>query len=182
VKSLSKTLLGLYSLLLLWLVLFKLSFDIPAVLGHGTRSLNLVSFAGYAGGRSEMITNLVVFIPLGLLLSINFKRTSFRRKLAFVFLLSVASEVVQYILAIGITDITDVITNTLGGFIGLALYSLTGKHVDNEKLDRFIVVAGTVLSLRLCYFVSSSSGYGISMHIKAQRKIPPYKRLRNSYA
>jgi glycopeptide antibiotics resistance protein len=126
-------------------VLLKLSIDVPAVLDHHMRSLNLIPFAGSSQSHSEMITNFVVFIPLGLLLSVNLKRTNFWRKLAFIFSFSLAAEVVQYVLAIGITDITDVITNTFGGFFGLVLYSLSNKYLDNEKLDRFIVVVGTIL-------------------------------------
>jgi glycopeptide antibiotics resistance protein len=150
VKSLSKILLALYLLILLWLVLFKLSLDVPSVLNYQMRSLNLIPFAGFSRGNSrEMIDNFVVFIPLGLLLSINLKQVNFWRKFTFVFLLSVMVEVTQFVLAIGTTDITDVITNTLGGFFGLLLYGLGSKYVDNKKLDRCIVVVGAVLLVLL---------------------------------
>jgi glycopeptide antibiotics resistance protein len=145
VKLLSKILLALYSLLLLWLVFLKLSLDIPAVLSIHLRSLNLIPFAGSSVGSAEMIANVVVFIPLGLLLSVNFKRTHFWRKFIYVLCLSLTVEIIQFVLAIGITDITDVITNTLGGFLGLALYNLGKAHADEEKLDGFIVVVGAVL-------------------------------------
>jgi glycopeptide antibiotics resistance protein len=65
-----------------------------------------------------MIDNLIAFIPLGLLLSLNFKRTGFWRKLTFVFMLSLAVEAMQYVLAIGVSDITDVIMNTVGELAG----------------------------------------------------------------
>jgi glycopeptide antibiotics resistance protein len=72
--------------MLLWLVLFKLSLDVPSVLDYQMRSLNLIPFAGFSRGNSrQMIDNLVVFIPLGLLLSVNIKRANLWRKLAFVF-------------------------------------------------------------------------------------------------
>ena len=86
-----------------------------------------------------------MFIPIGVLLSVNFKRLSFRSKLLIVLGASIAAEVIQYILAIGVTDITDVITNTLGGLIGLIAYDLSGKHIDQAHLDKFIVVAGSIL-------------------------------------
>ena len=147
----SKTLLALYLLILLWLVLFKFSFDLPSVLlDHQTRSLNLIPFADFSQDNlSEMISNFVVFIPLGLLLNVNFKRSDLWRKLTLVFIFSLGAEMVQFVFAIGATDITDVVTNTLGGFSGLILYDLTKKYVDNEKLDRFIVVAGMILLLLL---------------------------------
>jgi glycopeptide antibiotics resistance protein len=141
-------------LTLLWLLLFKLSFDISGVLVHfQARSLNLIPFAGAAGGGvREMIDNFVIFIPFALLLSINLKRVSLWWKLAFVFCLSLVVEILQYVLAIGITDITDVITNTLGGLAGLLLYDLSNKYIDSEKQDRFIVIVGMTLLVALVLF------------------------------
>jgi len=146
-KLLSKTLLTLYLLTLLWLVLFKFSYDVSSVLlDHQTRSLNLIPFVDVLRGNlREMIDNFVIFIPFGLLLGVNLKRTTFWRRLALVFIFSLGAEMIQFIFAIGTTDITDVITNTLGGFVGLMLYDVGKKHVDSEKLDRFIVIAGTIL-------------------------------------
>lgn len=132
-----------YLLVLLWLVLFKLSVDIPAVLDHQTRSLNLVPLA--QGNVREMLYNLIVFIPFGLLLSVNFKHITFWRKAAFVAVFSVVAEIIQFILAIGTTDITDVIMNVGGGLLGLALYGVSGKNNDNSKLDYLIAGAGAVL-------------------------------------
>ena len=144
-KSLSRALLALYLLVLLWLVLFKLSFNLLSViLDHQTRSINLIPFAG-SGSLREIIDNCVVFIPLGLLLSVNFKRANFWRKLALVLVLSLTAEIAQFVFAIGVTDITDLITNTLGGFLGLILYDFGNKYVNDEELDRFIVLVGTFL-------------------------------------
>jgi glycopeptide antibiotics resistance protein len=146
-KTLPKTVLAVYLLTLLWLVLFKFSYDLSGVLlGHQARSLSLIPFAAYSQGNlREMVDNLVVFIPFGLLLGVVFKQTSFLRKLASIFIFSVAAEILQYIFAIGNTDTTDIIANTLGGLIGLALYSLGNKYIDAKKLDGFIVVAGAIL-------------------------------------
>lgn len=150
-KPLSKILLIAYLLILSWLVLFKFSFDLFSVIvDHQTRGLNLIPFAGLSRGTlREMIDNFVVFIPFGLLLGVNFKRISFWRKLAFVFIFSLAAEVIQFVLAIGTTDITDVITNTFGGLLGLMLYDVGKRYVDNAKLDRFVTVVGMVLLVAL---------------------------------
>jgi glycopeptide antibiotics resistance protein len=141
-------------LILLWLILFKLSFDVSTVLfNHQARSLNLIPFTGATPGNlREMIDNFVIFIPFGLLLGVNLKQATVWRKLAFVFCFSLAVETLQFVLAIGITDITDVITNTLGGFMGLMLYDLSNKYVDSEKQDRFIVVVGMILLIALVLF------------------------------
>jgi len=145
--SLCKAVLVLYVTFLLWLVLFKFSSEPLSVLAnYQSRSLNLVPFAGYSmGTMREMLDNLIVFIPAGLLLSANFAHVGLWRKLAWVFMLSAAAEVLQYVFAIGTTDITDVIMNTLGGLTGLGAYALVGKFVDKRKLDVFICVTLAVL-------------------------------------
>jgi glycopeptide antibiotics resistance protein len=158
INPLRKSLLDLYVLFLLWLILFKTSTDFSSVLLHyQSRSPNLTPFAGLSRSSvREMIDNLVVFIPLGLLLGVNLKETSFRRKITFVFGLSLAAEVLQYVLAIGTTDITDVIMNTSGGLVGLGLYGFISKGVGGKFLDRFltmIIATLLVLFLYLRFFV-----------------------------
>ena len=143
-KHLSKTLFILYVVILLWLVLFKFSYDIiPVLFDYQTRSLNWIPFI--YSSKSEIISNFLVFIPFGLLLGVNFKRIVFWHKLAIVFLASLSVELFQYVFAIGVTDLTDLISNTLGGLLGLAAYALGHKYIDSKKLDRFIVIAGFIL-------------------------------------
>ena len=152
-KILSRGLLALYFLILIWLVLFKLDFNISSVLNYHHRSLNLIPFAGPSNGSfREMIENVIIFIPFGLLLNINFKKNGFLPKFAFILVLSLTVELIQFIFAIGATDITDVITNTVGGFLGLKLYCLSNKYINNKKLDRVIISVGTPLLLLLLYY------------------------------
>lgn len=99
-----------------------------------------------------MIDNFVVFIPFGLLLGINFKQTDIWRKLVLIFGFSLVAEIIQFVLAIGATDITDVIANTLGGLAGLMLYDATSKYVDQKKLDLFVVLIGMALLVILILF------------------------------
>ncbi len=149
-KILSKTLFALYLMILLWLVLFKLRVDISSVFNYHHRSLNLIPFAAPSRvhgeiGYGEMIYNCLFFIPFGLLLDVNFKKIGFLRKLSFIAIFSVTIEIIQYIFAIGATDITDVITNTLGGLIGLTFYSLCNKFSNSDKLDRIINSMGVIV-------------------------------------
>ena len=119
----SRVLLVLYLLTLLWLILFKLSYEISSILAeYQTRSLNLIPFVTFGQtGLSETVSNFITFIPFGLLLGLNFKRAALWRLLSVVFVFSVIVEALQFVLAIGTTDATDVVTNTLGGLVGLAL-------------------------------------------------------------
>jgi len=144
-KAFPKTALALYLLTLLWLLLLKFSVDIPEVLAIHIRDINMIPFAGAQDQMSEVLSNFLVFVPFGLLLDVNYKRMNIRRKLACIFIFSVSVELVQFVLAIGVTDITDVISNTLGGLFGLLLYGFSARYVTNRKLDQYIVAGGVAL-------------------------------------
>lgn len=149
-RALSRTLFAAYLFILLWLVLFKFSYEPFAVIQNlQTRSLNLIPFARTR--NSEMISNLVAFIPFGVMLGVNFKSVVFRYKLAVIFAFSLAAEIIQFAFAIGVADITDVIMNTLGGFLGLAVYSVIRKYTNDRYLDGFILIAGTLILLTILY-------------------------------
>jgi glycopeptide antibiotics resistance protein len=149
-KALSRTLFAAYLFILLWLVLFKFSYDPFAVIrDFQTRSLNLIPFTrAYKG---EMIANLVAFIPFGVMLGVNFKQAAFRYKIVAIFAFSLAVEITQYALAIGVADITDVIMNTLGGVLGLGAYAASTKRTNDLYLDRGILLVGTLLLLTILY-------------------------------
>ncbi|TCP53926.1 glycopeptide antibiotics resistance protein [Tumebacillus sp. BK434] len=160
-KIVSRGLLALYVVILTWLVLFKLSFHISSVLDYHHRSLNLVPFAApsMVDGSinfGEMIFNVVFFIPLGLLLNVNFKKIGFLPKFYFVLLFSITAELIQYIFAIGATDITDVLTNTVGGLLGLTFYSFINKYIDHKKIDLVIISVGILL---LVLFISMEASH-----------------------
>ena len=149
-KALSKTLFAAYLFILLWLVLFKFSYDPFGVIrDFQTRSLNLIPFA--YSRNSEMIANIVAFIPFGVMLGVNFKQVLFKHKIAIIFAFSLAAEFTQYALGIGASDITDIIMNTLGGFTGLAFYAAVSKDTNEGFLDRCILVAGSLILLTILY-------------------------------
>ena len=150
----SRGLLALYLVLLIWLILFKLQYNILSVFHYQHRSLNWIPFADHSiesGNYREMVDNIIIFIPLGLLLNVNFKALRFFPKLAFIMSLSLTFEFFQLIFAIGATDITDIITNTFGGFLGLKLYDVSNRYMSNKKLDRIILFALILLLAILLY-------------------------------
>ncbi len=165
VKSLARALFAAYVIILVWLVMFKFSIHISSVLHYDKRSLNLVPFSNASGSSGESVDNVLVFIPLGVLMSVNFKRMSFWGKLLTVLVSSIAAETFQYIFAIGATDITDVITNTLGGLIGIISYDLCSKHVDQQRLDKVIVTTGcAVLGVFVLLLAALEIHHGVRYH------------------
>lgn len=83
----------------------------------------------------NLFGNVLAFIPMGFLLPIIFDKLRNPKLITFViFLISSILEIIQLISKLGITDIDDVILNTLGGLIGYLLLDLSRKmlRIDEE--------------------------------------------------
>lgn len=62
--------------------------------------------------------------------------------------MSLAFELLQYALAIGVTDVTDLIANTLGGLIGMGVHALTLLlKKDRDKANRLLSILALAASL-----------------------------------
>lgn len=126
----------IYLLFLIWLIVFKLNFSISSI--HSVRDINLIPFH-YEDVEPgdvpilEALMNLAVFIPFGFLLSKTFEKMKYGTKALVVVLLSLFFETTQYVLSIGASDITDIITNTIGGVIGLLLAHMTSFSKTKTK-------------------------------------------------
>lgn len=126
-KRISYVIFAIYLLLLVWLILFKFSISFHD-LAH-IRNINLIPFGDSAviNGRisfGEILWNILVFIPLGVYICIFKQDWTFVKKAVPCFLLSLLFEIIQYVFAIGASDITDIIGNTLGGITGIAVFAL----------------------------------------------------------
>lgn len=144
----------IYLVILVWVILFKLQFSLGDI--DHTKSINLIPFhystaVGEQFHINEVMDNILIFIPFGILLSMLAPKMKLQNKVLIICGTSLVLETTQFLLSIGSTDITDVITNTLGGIVGIALYALLLKAVkDKQKIDTVIsVVAGIVTVLFL---------------------------------
>ncbi|MFV0503117.1 MAG: VanZ family protein [Lachnospirales bacterium] len=97
---------------------------------------------------TNLFGNIIIFIPIGFLLKLfNTRFTSI-----FIFFITCFVELIQYILAIGVADIDDIILNYIGGLIGIALYIICNRcFKDNHKI-KTIVVYSSIAILTL-YFI-----------------------------
>ena len=133
-----------YLAALTWIILFKMATSYDTI-DHGIRSLNLIPFksAMITNGKinfSEMIDNVLVFCPFGIYIGVLYRRWNLSEKVLSFFCVSLIYEVLQYVLAIGRSDITDVIMNTAGGIIGLIVYSLLNKICRNEGVTEIVIL------------------------------------------
>jgi glycopeptide antibiotics resistance protein len=151
---LTVVLFAVYAVLLVCLVLFKFPFRYQ--LDSSGRDLNLIPFAGaFADSRlgiGEVVDNVLVFLPLGLYLSMLRTRWSTVRRILAVVGTSVAFEVIQYVFGIGRSDITDVITNTLGGAIGIGIYAVT-RRMLGIRTNRVLTVVELIATVVILLFV-----------------------------
>ena len=148
-------LFSIYALLLLGVILFKFPFQYQ--LTATGRELNLIPFAGSFANRrgfgvSDVVENVLIFVPLGVYISMLRREWSFARKIVIIAATSTAFETIQFVFAIGRADITDVLSNTAGGLVGIGLYALSTKALGRKTDHILTVVALVVTALALAFF------------------------------
>ena len=91
-------------------------------------NLNLIPFADMLTSPRSTLLNVALFLPLGVLLPLIWKRfRNAKNTLRFGFGTTLAIELLQ-ILVSRATDINDLITNTLGTFLGFLLAKILMSH------------------------------------------------------
>jgi glycopeptide antibiotics resistance protein len=140
-----------YLLALVWVVVFKLQFTFEGL--GPLRSINLIPFAGsgIVNDRihlSEIIYNLLVFVPYGVFLGMLRAKRRLIANILPIFLTSLAFELLQYVFAIGASDVTDLLGNTLGGVIGIGAFSLLSS-LFKERTHRIINIVALIIALAL---------------------------------
>lgn len=151
----------IYLVLLTWIILFKMSLRIPP-LGH-YRMINMIPFADPAiingkVNQTEQIYNFLIFVPVGIYLSLLFG-SRFLKNSLIIAGISLFYEVMQYILGIGATDVTDLLLNTAGGIAGLFIFWLL-KKLLKKKTEPILLILATVctilfISLFLVLFIAN---------------------------
>lgn len=158
-NKLTTLLLIVYLGALFWIIVLKLNISFSY---KGTRNYNLIPFRepllyNSRVDYTELILNILIFVPLGLYVGILFKKLTTARKILSFFLVSLICEVLQFILKIGAFDITDIINNTFGGIIGLMLFKGTEKVLGGtakaQKLINIIAIIGTILIISLLLYL-----------------------------
>lgn len=122
------TLMYVYLSFVLYFTLMPIITNIPFVLNHPYTPMNLVPFIDVLLGRGDyirqVVLNIIMTIPFGFLFPLTqIETATFRRTVLSCFTLSLVIELLQPFCFIGrSSDITDVITNVMGGMIGYGLH------------------------------------------------------------
>ncbi len=150
-KCLVPILFCVYLALLVWIILFKLQFSISDL--DTIRSINLIPFyydkeIGAAFHITEVLENILIFTPMGIYINMLLPKSNFLTKLLTIIGTSLLLEISQYALAVGRSDITDLLTNTAGGLLGIAVYSMMAKLLGSRsKADKLFTVTATIVSV-----------------------------------
>ena len=139
----------LYLVLLVWIILFKLQFSIADL--DRMREINLIPFyykEEVSFHATEVLEYVLMFVPFGIYLCLIFKKLRFSGKLFLIAGMSVLLELCQYVLAVGRSDVTDLITNVSGGLIGVFLYNTIVRLFHNQKrVDQIIIISATIVTV-----------------------------------
>lgn len=122
------TLMYVYLSFVLYFTLMPILTSIPFMFNHPYTPMNLVPFIDVTLARGDfvrqIILNIVMTIPFGFLFPLT-KQTNenFLKTILACFLLSLTIEILQPLInGFRSSDITDLITNVIGGIIGYLFY------------------------------------------------------------
>ncbi len=158
-NKLTNVLFVIYLVALWWILVFKLGVRFSYM---GDRSVNLIPFRellilNSQIGFGEIIMNAVIFVPLGIYAGVLFKRWTFGKNVFLFFLISLLIEGFQFIFSVGAFDVTDIITNTTGGIIGLLIFKVIEKVFKNnlkaQKFINIVAAIGTVIMISLLFLL-----------------------------
>lgn len=83
----------------------------------------------------NVIGNILLFVPSGFFFGMYLKKTSSVKIILFIFLLSSIIEYIQLLIG-RIYDVDDILLNVIGGMIGLLIYKIIFKFINNKKNRR----------------------------------------------
>lgn len=96
----------------------------------------LIPFLDMISGPIDTILNIILFIPFGFFLPMLYKKFNrINRVILMGLLFAVFIEIVQ-MFGMGITDINDLITNTVGTCLGFYIYKLLSRLFRKEYCEK----------------------------------------------
>lgn len=122
------TLMYVYLSFVLYFTLMPVITSLPKILNHPYRPMNMVPFVDVLSGRGDYfrqaLLNIVMTVPFGFLFPMTRKPAAgFGKTIFFCFIMSLGIELLQPLLdGFRSADITDLITNTIGGAAGYVIY------------------------------------------------------------
>lgn len=114
----------------------------------GSNSANVKRFA-----VSNVLGNIVIFVPLGGYLSLFRNRQNANSNLLQIVIVSLLTEIIQGFTGIGAADIDDLILNSLGGLAGILGYRLLVLLLGDAKKVRTTIAILSLAGLPVLYYL-----------------------------
>ncbi len=141
----------IYLVILYWIVLFKMRTDLSEI--TPIRQIILTPFhrkdISSTSKFAEALGNGVLMVPLGVYVSMFFKKMRFLEKVCIFFAVSFSFEIIQYIFWIGYTELTDIILNTFSGALGIWVFNIFRKTFKKHHIMflNICVWCGTIVAM-----------------------------------
>ena len=149
----------IYMIILYWIVLFKMRtdfYDRPWI-----RQIILTPFhrkdISTKTKLAEALGNAVLMVPLGVYVSMFFKKLRFLEKVCIFFAVSFSFEIIQYLFWWGYTELTDIILNTFSGALGIWVYNIFRKVFKKHHVIflNICVWLGTIVAMLVTKWMTS---------------------------
>ena len=148
----------IYFVVIIWVIIFKMSFSIHEL--TQLRSINLIPYGDSAIVNqqvdfSEIYMNILAFVPFGIYLAMLKPNSAIVKLVAIVGFTSLSIEVIQYLFAIGASDITDLIGNTFGGLLGILFNRVSVKILKSrQKTNKIFNILATIATASFLILVA----------------------------
>lgn len=121
------TAMYIYLSFVLYFTLMPILTSLPFIFNHPYTPMNLVPFIDVLNARGDfvrqVVLNVIMTVPFGFILPLAKKNTKLLKVIFYTFILSLSIEILQPLIdGFRSADITDLITNVLGGIIGYVMY------------------------------------------------------------
>lgn len=150
-KALLYSTFTLYMVILVWIVIFKVNYHWVTEIRHYYNGLTIAErlgksiIPGYTiikayrtagiAGLDQHFLNVLAFLPLGILLPFFINKKPYLFTTVATVSLTLFFELEQLFSGIGSYDSSDLLTNTLGGIIGMLLYKVLFQKLSDRDLN-----------------------------------------------
>ena len=103
------------------------------------------------------VLNCFVLAPFGVMFCYIFKKENVWRNAALCLAFAVCIEALQLLTLVGNPATEDLITNTLGCFIGYGFYKLIFSRLNPKQTTRFLIVSNIILALAVVFSIVTTA-------------------------
>lgn len=137
-----RTIMYVYISFVFYFTLMPIICSIPFMFNHPFKMMNLNLFDDLLNHRGDyirqIVLNIVMLIPFGIIYPMIDKKNNFVKTVKWSFITSLVIEMLQTLISVRSSDITDLITNVFGAVIGYLIY-LIFKPLINKIFNKVII-------------------------------------------